>query len=408
MSAETQHPHAKKALVLLTAVNYLNYIDRYILAAVLVSIKADLALSDFQAGLLATAFMLPYMFTAPLFGWLGDTRDRSRILSLGAGLWSLATFITGFSKNFVSIMSSRFFLGIGESAFTTVSVPFLSHYFPREKQGRVIAILSSGLPVGAALGFVLGGVLGSTVGWRNAFYIVGFPGLFLSVMIWLLGEPRKTVEKTQFDYKKTLKVFLASKPYVLTVLGYCAYSFVVGGIAHWVPTYVQREYALNELNANTLFGGIAVGSGLIGTLSGGWIGDWLERKNQGGHLLVCSISMLLALPAFWFCMHTSSVKEFAICLALAQICFFLSTSPVNLAVLRIIPRELENSGMAFLIFMAHILGDSISAPLIGKISDMTGSLKAGILVCTPVILLSSIFWGLGRRTLTRPAATKES
>lgn len=103
------HPKARRALILLTAVNYLNYIDRFILAAVLASIKTDMGLTDFQAGLLATAFMVPYMFTAPLFGWLGDTKDRSKILSLGAAVWSVATFVTGISRSFASILSSRFF-----------------------------------------------------------------------------------------------------------------------------------------------------------------------------------------------------------------------------------------------------------------------------------------------------------
>ncbi len=391
-------PKAKKALWLLTSVNYLNYIDRFILAAVLVSIKSDLGLSDFQAGLLATAFMIPYIFTAPLFGWLGDTRDRSRILSMGASIWSIATFLTGLSSHFYMLLSSRFLLGIGESAFTTVSIPFLSQYIPKEKQGRALAFFSSALPVGAALGFVLGGVLSTWVGWRNAFFIVGLPGFILSILIWKLGDPRPPATEASFDYKKTLATILKSKPYIWAVLGYCAYSFVVGGIAHWTPSYVQRQYTLSELHANSLFGGIAVVSGLIGTFRGGWLGDRLEANGSGGNLLICSVSMFLALPAFWFCMHADSIQTFVIGLTFAQICFFLSTSPINVAILRLLPAELQNSGMAFLIFASHILGDSISAPLIGKVSDMTGSLRTGILVCTPVILLSGIFWAIGRKS----------
>ena len=131
---------SRKVLILLTAINYLNYIDRFILSAVLVSIKADLGLSDFQAGLLATAFMVPYMLTAPLFGWLGDTQNRARILALGAALWSFATFWTGLAKSFHVMLGTRFLLGLGESAFTTTSVPFLSDYFPLEKRGKILAI----------------------------------------------------------------------------------------------------------------------------------------------------------------------------------------------------------------------------------------------------------------------------
>jgi MFS family permease len=392
------HPKARRALILLTAVNYLNYIDRFILAAVLASIKADMGLTDFQAGLLATAFMVPYMFTAPLFGWLGDTKDRSKILSVGAAVWSVATFVTGISRNFASILSSRFFLGIGESAFTTTAQPYLSDFYPPEKRGRVLAILGSGLPVGAALGYVLGGVLSASVGWRNAFFLVGFPGLILAVLVWMLGETRHESHLPKFDIKKAIQILGRSKPYLLAVGGYCGYAFVVGGIAHWIPTYIQRAYSLNELKANTLFGGIAVGAGLVGTLTGGWLGDHFEvKKGGGGHLFISALSMLAALPAFWLCMRAQTLNEFVIYLVLTQLFFFLSTSPICVAILQISPSHLQNFGMAIFIFMSHILGDAISSPLIGKYSDMTGSLQEGILLCTPVILLSSVLWFWGSK-----------
>ncbi len=392
----------QRTLTLLTAVNYLNYIDRYILAAVLVSIKADLGLSDFQAGLLATAFMVPYMFTAPLFGWLGDTRDRSKILSLGVLLWSGATLVTGLANNFWTMMVSRFTLGIGESAFTTTSVPFLSEYFPPEKRGRILAIFSSALPVGAALGYVLGGLLGASVGWRWAFCIVGFPGIILGVYVWFMGDPRKENKEKKFDLGQVLKILKKSKPYIWAVAGYCAYTFAVGGIAHWIPSFIQRTYAMSELSANTLFGGIAVGSGLVGTLLGGYLGDQLQKKKSGGHLKVSSISMFFALPFFWLCLHAGTVTEFTIFLVFVQLFFFLSTSPINVALLHAVPERFRNSGMAIAIFLCHVLGDAISSPLIGKVSDVTGSLQAGILVCTPVILLSAIFWWIGSQVRHEP------
>ena len=303
---------AKRALFLLTAVNYLNYIDRYILAAVLVSIKKDLSLSDFQAGLLATAFMMPYMLTAPIFGWLGDSTARSKILGFGAALWSIATFVTGMSKSFMTMMASRFTLGLGESAFTTVSVPFLSDFFPAEKRGRILSIFSSALPVGAALGYVLGGLLGASVGWRNAFFIVGFPGLILAFLLMRLKDPRKTQEKSKYSIKELTSVLRSSQSYLFATFGYCAYTFVVGGIAHWIPSFIQRTYGLSELSANTLFGGIAVGSGLFGTLAGGYLGDHLDKKSPGGHLRISAISMLFALPFFWFCVQSDQLNIFVI------------------------------------------------------------------------------------------------
>ena len=385
-------PGARKALILLTLINYFNYIDRFILAAVLASIKKDLGLSDFQAGLLATAFMIPYMFTAPLFGWLGDTRNRAKILSFGAALWSLSTFFTGFAKNFQVLMSSRFFLGIGESAFTTTAIPFLSDFFAPQKRGRILAIFSSALPVGAALGYILGGVLGSTVGWRMAFFIVGVPGLLMAIILWRFHEPIPGRHRPDYLAGEVMRVLSRSKPFVLAVLGYCAYTFVVGGVAHWIPTYIQRSFGITEMRANVLFGGIAVGSGLIGTLAGGYLGDFMDRKRSGGHLRISSYSMLMAVPFFWWCLQATELNTFMVNLALTQFFFFLSTSPINVALIESVPGNFRTSAMAISIFASHLLGDAISSPLIGKYSDMTGSLKAGILLCTPVILLSWVFW----------------
>ncbi len=395
---------ATRILILLTAINYLNYIDRYILSAVLASIKTDLLLSDFQAGLLATAFMIPYMFTAPIFGWMGDTMNRSKILSMGAIVWSFATFWTGFAKSFYSILASRFVLGLGESAFTTTSVPYLSDFFPSSKRGKILAIFSSALPVGAALGYLLGGVLGSSVGWRNAFFIVGFPGFVLAAILWFIADPRAAVATDKFKWGTALSALRKSKSYMWAVAGYCCYTFVVGGVAHWIPSYLQRTFAMTELSANTTFGGIAVGSGLVGTLAGGFLGDYLNKKTKGGHLRISSWSMLAALPAFWICLNTDDFQLFVISLVFTQFFFFLSTSPINVALIESIQPRFRNSAMAIGIFACHILGDAISSPLIGYYSDVTGSLRQGVLICTPFILISSIFWWLGFKARQRDGA----
>lgn len=392
------HETARHVLTLLTTVNYLNYIDRFILSAVLVSIKLDLQLSDFQAGLLATAFMVAYMFTSPVFGWLGDTKKRSTILAAGALLWSIASLMTGWASSFLLLALSRFILGFGESAFTTIAIPYISDFFPRAKRGRAIAIFSSGLPVGAALGFVMGGILASWVGWRGAFYIVGGPGIILAFLIARLPDPQRATPVTSFNYRKVLKELSRIKSYVWTTLGYCAYTFVIGGVAHWVPSYLQREYQLDQMKANMIFGGIAVVSGLIGTLLGGSLGDRLSEKNgPSGHLKLSAISMLLALPCYVATLYAPNMMLMILFLVFTQLFFFLSTSPINVSLIEAVPARAQTTAMAISIFLCHILGDALSAPLIGWVSDHTGSLKYGMSICIPMIVVSSLCWFRGMK-----------
>ena len=391
-----QHPQARKALTLLTTVNYLNYIDRFILCAVLLSIKLDLNLSDFQAGLLATAFMIAYMFTSPLFGWMGDTKNRSWLLAGGALLWSIASLMTGWAGSFAILALSRFILGFGESAFTTVATPYISDFYPSSRRGRALAIFSSGLPVGAALGFVMGGLLAEWVGWRGAFLIVGFPGIILAGWILTLPDPKRKGPVLDFNYKKIVKELSKISTFVWATAGYCAYSFVVGGVAHWVPTYLQREYQLDQMKANMLFGGIAVGSGLVGTLLGGNIGDrWAAKIGTGGHLKLSAISMALALPFYAGTLYAPNISWMIFFLIFTQLFFFLSTSPISVSLIEAVPSHAQTTAMAIAIFFCHILGDAISSPLIGLISDQTGSLRSGMAICIPMILVSALCWWRG-------------
>lgn len=391
---------SRTILIILTAINYLNYIDRLILSAVLSSIKIDLSLSDLQAGLLATAFTLPYMLTSPLFGYLGDTQNRSRIISLGAGLWSVATFFTGLAKSFPTLLSTRFALGIGESAFTTTSMPYLSDFFPAAQHGRIFAIFNTASPVGAALGFVLGGILGKFIGWRNAFLIVGIPGFILAMLLWCTPDPRKKSEE-KFTLLKALSALKKSKSYVFAVLGFAANTFVVGGVAHWMPTYLQRILKLSELSSNALFGGIAVVSGIVGTLIGGYVSDALVKKYAGGNQLLCAVCMVIAAPCFYLSIITDDIYIFSSLLTFTLIFIFMATSPINIAFIESISPRFRNTAMAIAILGCHLLGDSISPPIIGYISDLTGSLRNGVLACTPLLIVAGIFWLLGAKERTK-------
>src|SRR5262245_14082806 len=176
-------------LVVVTLLNFLNYIDRYILAAVLPRMQTELELTNTEAGLLATAFLVSYFITSPIFGVLGDRVSRTRLMALGVGAWSLATAATGIMRSFAQLMTVRSFVGIGEAAYGTISPSLLSDYFPRLQRGRAFAVFYVALPVGAAVGYLLGGFIEPALGWRAAFYIVGLPGILLAFLALTVADP---------------------------------------------------------------------------------------------------------------------------------------------------------------------------------------------------------------------------
>ena len=174
-----------------TAINLLNYLDRFVISPLLPVLKQEMGLSDTQLGALVPAFMLVYMFAAPAFGAWGDRRSRTHAISLGVGLWSIATLLAGFAHGYAHLLAARALVGIGEAAFVAIAAAMLADLFPAGDRGRVYAVLNMAIPVGSALGFILGGLIGHHFGWRAAFFVAGAPGLALALaVLWLKDPPR--------------------------------------------------------------------------------------------------------------------------------------------------------------------------------------------------------------------------
>src|ERR1700722_15210228 len=158
---------AARGLFVLTVINLLNYLDRFIPSAVLPQMKASgIVSTDFQLGFLAPGFVVVYMLAAPAFGYLGDRRSRTRPIAIGVALWSLATMWSGLSRTYWELFASRAAVGIGEAAYATISPALLADYYPPARRGRIFAIFYMAIPVGAALGYVVGGLVSQAWGWR--------------------------------------------------------------------------------------------------------------------------------------------------------------------------------------------------------------------------------------------------
>src|SRR6185312_4377097 len=178
------------ALVVLTLMNLLNYLDRYVSAPIGESLReSSLHVNDKQFGALASAFLIVYMIAAPFFGERADRRSRPRLIAMGVGFWSVMTALAGLATNYPSLLGARAAVGIGEAAYATIAPALLADLFPERLRGRVFAVFFMATPVGAALGYVLGGVVDHHFGWRAAFFIAGIPGLILAALALRLPIP---------------------------------------------------------------------------------------------------------------------------------------------------------------------------------------------------------------------------
>lgn len=248
-------PGASIALGLLLAINMFNYIDRQNLSAVEPKIEAELTPDDPHAkkkmGALSLAFMVAYMVLSPVFGWLGDRYSRWKLIGAGVILWSLASGLSGLAPTYLILFLSRCFVGVGEAAYGPVAPTVISDLYPIEKRGRKMAWFYMAIPVGSALGFVLGGLVADALSWHWAFYVVVPPGVLLGVLCFFMKEPpRAQVEvagKTKFSLKTYIELFRIPS-YLLNTLGMTAMSFVLGGVAYWMPAYLYDREARFELS----------------------------------------------------------------------------------------------------------------------------------------------------------------
>ncbi len=402
MNEKPQEPRllsgpAGRALAVLTAVNLLNYLDRFVFSALVESVRADLWLTDTRLGWLMTGFIVVYMLASPLFGVLGDRKRRPPLLALGVGLWSVATMLSAAARGFWTLLAARAAVGIGEAAYGTISPGLLADHFGPARRGRAYAFFFAAIPVGSALGYVVGGLVDRTLGWHAAFLAAGAPGLVLAIACARLADPPRGASERNWTISgegglaATYRRLFSNRPYALAVLGYAAYTFAVGGMAWWMPAFLERARGVPRPIATVQFGAIVVMTGFAGTFAGGYLADALRRRFREADLWVCGLSALAAAPLGLAVFLAHRPALYLVALVLAQLLLFASTGPVNAAIVNAIPPAERATAVAVSILAIHVLGDVPSPVLIGAISDRT-SLGRAVLVVPVAVLVAGVIW----------------
>ena len=395
----------RTALAVLTLINLFNYLDRWIVAALAESMKhSELQLSDTELGSLMTGFLIVYMLTAPLFGSLGDARSRTRLLALGVAIWSVATALAGFAKSYASLFAARAAVGVGEAAYGTISPALLADYFPRERRGRVFAIFFAAIPIGSALGYIVGGLVDHYLGWRQAFFVAGAPGLVLAAVALRLYDPPRGIHDPEGapvpgahgrslggTARAAYPALLRNRPYVLTVLGYAAYTFAIGALAFWTPSFLERARAIPKAQATVQFGAIVVVTGFVGTYVGGWIGDSFLRRSRQAYLWVSGVATLIAAPLTLVALAAARPAVYWAAIVAAELCLFASTGPINSAIVNAVSPHMRATAVALSIFTIHLLGDVPSPSLVGAVSDAR-SLGEAMLIIPVAVLIGGLVW----------------
>jgi MFS transporter, Spinster family, sphingosine-1-phosphate transporter len=388
--------YPRTALVVLTALNLLNYIDRSVLFAVQPLVQTEFHISNTQIGYLTSAFLLFYMVAAPFTGPLADRYSRKLIIVLGAMFWSGLTLLTAFTHTYRGLLIRHTLVGIGEATFVTIAPTFVADLFPEERRGRILGVFYLAIPVGTAAGYILGGKLGPSFGWRFPFYIAAAPGFLLALAMLFIPEPERGQFDSQQESKQrgTLRGLARNPAFWTATLGMAMMTFALGGLQVWMPTFLSRVRGYSLQSANETFGVIIVVDGTVASLAGGWLGDYLLRRSRSAYYSVSAVSMALGVPVMVIALFSHG-RMMLPGIWVAAFLLLLNTAPLNAAVINSVGAHIRSTAIAVNIFVIHILGDVPSPTLMGYIADRR-SLQLSF-VCPVIAMAASaaiLFYGM--------------
>ncbi len=397
------------ALAVLTLVYVLNFLDRTLIYILFTPIKAEMKFSDLQLALLGTtSFVIFYTLLGVPFGRLADRASRKHIIAGGLAVWSLFSGLTGFCESFWTIFLCRVMVGVGEATLGPAALSLLSDHFPPRMRATVQAIYSSGIAIGAGVASFLGGWIGGTWGWRWAFYLLGFPGLVVTLFVLLIKETKRGATETApaRHGAEDWKILFKSSPLRYLYLGYALFGLAANSLSIWGATFFVRVHSLPLPLIGWVGGLLSIAAGVPGTILGGALADRFRRRTgRGGRMLFGAYAALLSIPLWLLLLFSNSHA------ALLFACFLLLglslvwLGPAAADVHDIAGPELRGLGIGIYFFTVNVVAYGIGAPLIGKLNDWLGAAAApglmryALLVCPLACALGALLLWLGSRRM---------
>ncbi len=406
-------PYSWYVLALLCVVYLMNFLDRTLIYILFPPIKKEMFLSDLQLALLGTtSFVIFYTALGIPFGRLADKVVRKKMIAVGLAIWSLFSGLTGFATDFWTIFACRVMVGVGEATLGPAAMSLLSDFFPKRMRATVQSIYSAGIPLGAAAAFFLGGSIAEVLSWRWAFYLLGFPGVLLALMVLFIKEPPRGVAElnaTQAENKagSGLAVLVKNKTLMFHHIGYAFFAVATNSLSIWVPTLLSRAHGMSLVAVGTMAGMSMLIAGGLGTAFGGYIADWFKERSKGGRMKFTAMAAALCAPLWLTFLLSGNITVMIACYVLLTGFGLIWLGPGAADVHDIVGPNLRGLGVGVYFFTVNIIGYGFGPPIIGKVNDMLGvganpwNMHYGLLICPLACAVSAVFLYFGSRSLEK-------
>jgi MFS family permease len=403
-------PYAWYALSLLTLVYVLNFLDRTLIYILFPPIKQEMSFTDTELAFIGpTSFAIFYTVLGIPFGRMADRATRKYLIAAGLGVWSLFSGLTGFAGSFTTIFLCRVMVGVGEATLGPAALSLLSDYFPPRMRATTQAVYSSGIAIGGGIAYFLGGWIAQNYGWRWAFYLLGFPGLILALLVLLLKEEaRGRTESAKTSYSaKDWKILFQSVPLRYLYLGYALFGLASNNLGIWGPSFFVRVHKLDVKLVGAFAGLISIVAGVPGTILGGYATDKLRRMGRGGRMFFSACAAFVSVPLWLALLFSNNYAVLAVVNFILLGLVLMWVGPAAADVHEIAGPNLRGLGIGIYFFTVTIAAYGVGSLLIGRLNDWARvdanpqMMRYTLLVCPASSALGALFLWLGSRSLEK-------
>ncbi|MDC0571986.1 MFS transporter [Luminiphilus sp.] len=403
-------------LVMLTLVYTFNFIDRQILVILQEPIKADLGLSDAQLGLLTGfSFALVYVTAGIPIAWLADRANRRNIVAASLAFWSLMTAMSGLVQNYGQLLVARLGVGVGEAGGTPPAHSMISDYFPPSSRGTALSFYSMGIYIGVLFGFAAGGWIAENFGWRNAFFVIGIPGiLYAFAVLWVVKEPKRghfdpagAGAPAQSSLSETMAGLRRRPTFWYLSVG-CAFSaFISYGNGNFMPSFLMRNHGLSLTEVGVILGLISGLSGATGTFLGGYMADRLATRDMRWYLWIPILGGLSAMIPAYYTLLGENTTFIVAAMIPSQILSALYLGPCIATCHNLVSPGMRAMASAILYFVLNLIGLGLGPLTVGILSDFYAepfgddNLRYAMASVLSIGFLGVYFLWMGTRSLNR-------
>ncbi|HEX2138921.1 MAG TPA: MFS transporter [Woeseiaceae bacterium] len=365
-------------LGLLVVVYMFNFIDRQILAILLPAIKAEFGLSDTVLGFLAgSAFALFYATLGVPIALLADRWNRRNLIALALAIWSGMTALSGAAANVTQLALARVGVGIGEAGCSPPAHSMIADLYPPAERSTAMGIFTLGISGGIMLAYLAGGWVAENIGWREAFFIVGIPGLALALLVrFTIAEPQRGQSEGRPDDRArpgiatVARFLLARRSFMHLAVGSGIAAFNGYAVISFFPTFLYRSHAMDLTYIGIWLGLILGLAGGLGFAGGGYVADRLgrfgARWSLWGVAAATMIGWLFHLFVFLAPDEYWSLAFFVVPSIFAN--FYLATTFAQ--VQGLVGLRMRAVASALLLFILNLIGLGLGPQAAGILSDL--------------------------------------